>query len=835
MRKFLALGAALWVCSLAALADYPEASETLDSTLVVQRGFLQTYSGEQELYFGVAEDMLDMPFLIATTVNSGGAVTGFQWTDYLCSFEKIGDHIALIEKNTRFTGEGELADAIARTYTNRVLFAFPIAAYDSATAAYVVDAKSLFADNPQVLFGDGFFFDSSLAKLNLKSFADNLEVLYTMPAAGSGEFMSLHYSLSSLPENDYEPRFADPRVGYFLTAYKDLAKGDPDQGQFVRMINRWDLRKADPTLELSPPVEPIIFYIEKTVPVRFRRAVAEGILEWNKAFEAIGFSGAIEVRQQTDYNEFRDLDPADVNYNFFRWITSGDGFAMGPSRVNPLTGQIIDADIVFDDSMARFYESEGEVYTGDTWRHPQWKGFVESLHARHPLREILPREREVTIGGNRVALPDNPRICCLGQGRSHQLGFAKILMGDDVNWASFGQAAVKDTVMHEVGHTLGLRHNFKASTWLSLDEINSAERPAAIAGSVMDYLPINLSVDKEKQGAYVMETIGPYDFWVIEYGYKVIEEPGELLPILQRVAEPALIYGTDEDTSTPDPHAMRWDLGSNQVDYAKSRMQLATARWNLVADKLVKEGESFTKARQRFQRLLGEYRFAATLCGGYLGGSYLVRDFKGDPNGRTPVTPVDAERQRQALELLCRVLSGQDFQFTPEVLRHLAAGRWYHWGSNDPMADATYPVRQAVLAVQLNAYYSAVNPFTFTEMLDQQYMTKEAKPVTVGEVLGSVVKTVFGEYGQGRAPVNDFRRHLQRSIADDLIYVANEGSWGWYPAEARFAARAELETLHKAMTADLGAGTEDAATLAHRRELSDRIGRALKAQFVAPE
>src|SRR5262249_53663795 len=106
------------------------------------------------------------------------------------------------------------------------------------------------------------------------------------------------------------------------------------------------------------PKQPIVYYIEKTVPVRFRRAVRDGILEWNKAYKEIGFSNAIEVRQQTDDNEWKDLDPEDMRYSFFRWIVTGEGFAMGPHRANPFTGQIYDADIIFDDSMVRFYEQE---------------------------------------------------------------------------------------------------------------------------------------------------------------------------------------------------------------------------------------------------------------------------------------------------------------------------------------------------------------------------------------------------------------------------------------------------------------------------------------------
>src|SRR6185369_14144402 len=146
---------------------------------------------------------------------------------------------------------------------------------------------------------------------------------------------------------------------YFLTVIKDFSdKNDPEH--FVRYINRWRLEKADSTAKLSPPKEPIIFYIEKTVPVNLRPYVRAGIEDWNKAYEKLGFDNAIEVRQQREDDEW---DPEDVRYNTFRWITASAGFAMGPSRVNPLTGQILDADIIFDADFVTHWKDEYETFT----------------------------------------------------------------------------------------------------------------------------------------------------------------------------------------------------------------------------------------------------------------------------------------------------------------------------------------------------------------------------------------------------------------------------------------------------------------------------------------
>ena len=154
-----------------------------------------------------------------------------------------------------------------------------------------------------------------------------------------------------------------------------------------------------------------------------------------------------------------------------------------------------------------------------------------------------------------------------------------------------------ELVVHEVGHTLGLRHNFKSSSAYTLAEINSKvfKGTKVTAGSVMDYLPININVESgEIQGDYCMNGIGPYDFWAIEYGYS---HSDDLKPILERVAEPGLAFATDEDTIGPDPLARRYDFSKNPLDYAKNQLRLAAYHRKRIVEKFVKDGESWGRRR----------------------------------------------------------------------------------------------------------------------------------------------------------------------------------------------------------------------------------------------
>ena len=243
-------------------------------------------------------------------------------------------------------------------------------------------------------------------------------------------------------------------------------KGDDDR--FVRYINRWDLQKADPSAELSPPKKPIVFWIEKTVPFKYRKPIRDGILEWNKAFEKAGFVNAIEVRQQPDN---ADWDPEDINYNTFRWITVERRFAMGPSRVNPLNGQILDADIIFDADFLQFWKTEYEDFTPHG---------IAALTGG-PL-DLKTYEDELAMHRTAIRYADH---CALDDGRSRgEFAFGSaVLMGradraamTDAEQERLIMQGLKEVTMHEVGHTLGLRHNFKASTLLSLDDMNDPEK-----------------------------------------------------------------------------------------------------------------------------------------------------------------------------------------------------------------------------------------------------------------------------------------------------------------------------------------------------------------------
>ena len=291
--------------------------------------------------------------------------------------------------------------------------------------------------------------------------------------------------------------------------------------------------------------------------------------------------------------------------------------------------------------------------------------------------------------------------------------------------------AVKEVTMHEVGHTLGLRHNFKASTMLRNDQLNDVNitHKQGLVGSVMDYSPVNLAPKGVKQGDYFTTTLGPYDYWAIEYAYKTLPggtdgEVDALRQIASRGATPGLDYGTDEDMGgTADPLTNVFDLGADPMQFGKDRMLLAEDLMKTLADKTVDKGEGYQRTRMTFRILLQQYGNAAYLISNFVGGEYLHRDHRGDPNGRDPQVPVKGDKQREALAFLEQHLFNEGaFQFSPQLLRRLGPDRWAHWGNElAAMSRVEYPLNERVLQIQKTALDHLFDPVVLSRISGRRF------------------------------------------------------------------------------------------------------------------
>ena len=846
-------------------------------------GLFKLYRKEDRLYAELKPFQLDRPYLcpiaIARGLGLGGHTLNFdeQW---VLLFKRVGDKLHLIRRNVHFKakpGSPEAA-AVETTYADSVLLALKIQAIHPFRQSILINLNDVFmSDFAQLNLG---FFDSNRSTWHkVKAFKRNIE-LEVMATYGAGRprdqdsvidrrgtTVVLHYGLCELPDSHYQPRLADDRVGYFLSVVKDFTTDSRDSS-FLRYVNRWRLERAEPfdakrPTKLSPPKKKIVFWIEKSVPSEYRAYVRAGILEWNKAFEKIGFRDAIEVRQQED----EDFDPEDINYNTFRWVTNDQGYAMGPSRANPLTGEIFDADIVFDASMVRYWKQEYQL-RGPAGEEPA--SLIEAGRRGWGLSLPLPGSAlssdALAWDGPRRAQqgPRDPRWAAVRQGAcqcgargKYELGIAAMALasrgllkpGEKVPEDLIGQA-IKETTMHEVGHTLGLRHNFKASTMLKNEELNDVTitRKRGLIGSVMDYAPVNIAPKGVKQGDYFTTTIGPYDYWAIEYAYKPLSggTDGELEPlqeIAKKSAGPGHDYGTDEDLyTTADPLINQWDLGADPMKFARDRMVLAEELLKGLEERVVEKGEGYQRMRQAFAMLLGQYGNAAHLAANFIGGEYVHRDHRGDPGGRDPFVPVKADKQRDALKFLQQhILTDQPFHFSPALLRRLGVDRWSHWGNDDNVfRPVDFPVHARILNIQRVALRHVFSPRVLARVQNNALKADKAeKALTLDELFRGVTDAVWtdalkpGKDKKQPTASSVVRRNLQREHLKFLSELVVGARASAVPPDARSLARFHLRGIDRSIkkVLDDKAVVLDDTTRAHLEECQERIGKVLGASM----
>ncbi len=849
----------------------------------------------------------------AYNISGGDVFAGIQLADQYAYWKRFDKKLALIEPNfgVRTSGDLESKKGFERVFTDRVLLEVPIACMGPGGGP-VIDLDALLVGQAEKFFGgEARGLNKGLLKITkAKAFPENVEIAYQLPG-GDGHLVTLAYSISVLPENTgYTPRVADARIGYFTTTHLDL--GNPSQDDpFVRYINRWNLEKAEPKLKKSPPKEPIVFYMEHTVPVRYRRWVRDGILAWNEAFEKVGIINAIEVYQQdARTGAHMDKDPEDVRYNFMLWTNAPIGFAIGPSRVDPRTGQILDADIVMSEGFIRAWTREWREYIPQfamegmgpetlTWlaRNPRWdprvrlaapeeRDLVMARIAADPCHGVLPFSSFASGQAGTRMLGDEPfdglagRIsqvngACsygsmlsldlalvrmnpqllLGEGEGEGEGEGGEADGDKGGKADEGDVLdgvpdsfigpmLKEVIMHEVGHTLGLRHNFKASTIYTIQAINSPElKGKPQAGSVMDYNPININFnDGPIQGDWTMVTIGPYDVWAIEYGYTPEKD---LKPILKRVSEAELPYATDEDTWGPDPHARRFDYGADPMDWAGSQIRLVQDLRTKLLDRVVKDGESWQKARSGYLLLLGRQVNAINVTSGFVGGAHINRDRKGDPGERNPINVVPAEKQRRALKFVIdNTFSDSSFGLTPALLAKMTIDKWWDQGGMHLLfEDPTWPVHDRIMGIQAAVLTMLMNPTTLRRVYDNEFrVPSDEDAFTLPEIINGVTDSVWSELDQGtngtyteRKPmISSLRRNLQREDVDRLIDLTMiDVGFGAASRPISNLSTQKLRDLQRKIGRTLEhADRLDAYSVAHLAEAKIRIEQALDAQYI---
>ncbi len=790
--------------------------------------FQDTATGSVQIY--VKKDQLGKEFIYQSFSISGPTTLFLNQSMHrntaVFKIKKAYDKLEFSIVNTALYYDKE--NAVSKTsevdkpeavfYSDKVGFEDSLGYLVSGDALFLSEkldpVKPIFTPSPFTaqIFNLGMLITAKSKYANLRSFPDNTDVVVdlsydnpTTQADGGLDVadpryvrVRMQHSFIAMPVNDFTPRRDDPRVGYFTQERNNQTSISPVP--FKDMINRWSLKKKDPQASMSEPVEPLVYWIENTTPVEFRQTIYDAGMKWNEAFEKAGFKNALQMKYMPDDATW---DPADIHYNVIRWVSSAQPSygAIGPSFVNPRTGQILGTDISVEWASGSGTPIFDELFNGPSVQ--PLPGLTMNHHANCSLASEL--KAQYTSG----------------------------LTALEVSGAS--AAEIKEMhkqfltylIMHEMGHTLGLNHNMKASQMLSPAEVHntSITRSIGLIGSVMDYPSINVSLDRSKQGDYYTTKAGPYDLWAIEYGYTQVDASNEeavISKILSRSGDPKLAFGNDgDDMRAPgkaiDPRVNVNDMSNDQIAYAEDRFKLVNNLMGKLVQKYTKTGNTYIEVRVRYGNLNRQRADMSSAVSRIIGGVYIDRTLPEQNSGTKPYTPVPLAQQKRAMDLLSKyIFAPNAFDADAQVFPYL---QWQRRGFNQPGTGEDYKITGSILAIQTNTTLAHIlHPSTLQRITNSRLYGNQ---YSVADVMNDLVKGIFDADMAGN--VNVYRQYLQISFVRGASQLVADNS----PLDA-VSKGAAYYTLKKLRTKISAASAGNEETKAHRANMVFLIDKALK-------
>ena len=634
----------------------------------VFEGLFTIYQSEKDgkSYIEIDTSHLANEFIYFSYIENGvieaGAVKGSYRGSKIIEINKYFNKIDFTIKNTNyyFEEDSPLSKASNTNINTPIIISEKIIAMNEDKTKFLIDADNIFLNESlqqiRSSYSPGYkgFKIGNLSKTKtrynkIRNYPENTDVVVNYfyeskypTTRGSSAITDsrnvsilVQHSLIKMPDNDYKSRNDDSRIGYFTTKSNHMTS--IDQVNYRDFINRWRLEKKHPEKVLSEPVKPIVWWIENTTPYEFRDIIKEGVESWNIAFKEAGFINAIQVKVQSDTATW---DAGDIRYNVLRWTSSPrppwGGY--GPSFVNPRTGEILGADIMLE------------------WVYLTSRVVTEELYIESSTNNL----------NNTECLAAHQSQIENGFG----LNYIKTMnLSEELEKDMIKQSLYR-LVLHEVGHTLGLNHNFKGSLLLTNDELNDKEivNKLGICSSVMEYPAINIVKDPKDQGLFYDTKPGPYDIWAVQYGYSQFNDTiDQLDEILSRSTEKNLAFGNDaDDMRSPgkgmDPNAMINDLSSEPVEHSIDKMDIILSIFENLKEKSTSSNNTYEELTRAYRSLFYSYFQSLGIVSRQIGGVNVDRSTVDQQSTKDPFMPVSKELQKKAMQVI------QEYGFSNKIL-----------------------------------------------------------------------------------------------------------------------------------------------------------------------
>jgi hypothetical protein len=778
--------------------DLKKYDDVITKDAVTQAGVFAVHRIDEKMYFEIPADKLGRLVLWSAEVAKGPG--GSSWGgsslgDEVLKFERRGNKIYVWKVGFRKRSDGKAVQAaVEASSTDTIIAVFNVECEGKDRSA-VINVSDVFITGVPDLSvarasGAGGTVDPTRSYLaEVKAFPTNIEIRAMLtfragggpgpirvgpPGAGgpSGPSASalVHYSLVVLPETPVMGRHFDPRVGYFTESFEDYShpRGWTQNRQY---ITRYRLEKKDAAAALSEPLKPITFYLSNEIPEKWRPYMKKGVEDWNVAFEKAGFKNAIVCKDAPTRAEDPNWDPEDARYSVIRWVAEPVQNAMGPNVHDPRSGEVISAHIIF------------------------WHDVVKLAQMWYFLQCSATDER-----ARKLPLPDEVTgellryVCC-----------------------------------HEVGHTLGLRHNHRASQAYSISQLRDpafCEKHGSVA-SIMSYGRFNYVAQPEDKVKCLIPKVGPYDLFAIEWGYKPIpgaktaaDEKKALDELAaKQIDEPFLRFGGEDGPSGVDPTVLTENIGSDPLEATALGLKNLDRTTDFLLAATTEKGEDYTLLRETYQQLLGHRArwFGAVVK--QVGGVVEYRTLAG--RGDETFVRVPKEKQKEAVKFLL------DHAFTTphKLLNPKVVNQFKYTGVANDVASQ----QQSLLGQLLNSG-------RLNRLFDAELLAPE-RAYTAVELVTDVQDGLFVELKSDAPKVDPLRRQLQRAYVDILrrefetapasgqvprFNPFDDGPAGPPVSELRAVARMSLRDLETKL-GNAASKAKDPATKAHLEDLKAEV------------